>query len=491
MKYEVFIGLEIHAQVNSKTKFFCRCDNDSFGKQPNSNVCPVCMGFPGMLPVPNRQVIKKGIRAGLALGCTINKKSKFDRKQYFYPDNPKGYQITQFDEPISENGKIEITVGDEKKTIRITRMHLEDDAGKLTHIKEGTLCDYNRSGTPLMEIVSEPDMHTPEEARTYAEHIQTLMRYVDASDCDMEKGMMRFDASVSLRPVGAKAADYPDFYEHFDHGVLFPRVEIKNLNSFRALQAAIEYEIARQTEALDAGKIPEGDVTVGWIDAAKQTKLLRSKESAADYRYFPEPDIPPIVLEDREIERAEAMLPEMPQVRYQRYLTEIGLNEADALFLVNDKELSDFFEKVAQMAGDSKAASNFILSVMRKFMRDEQTGIQELSFSARDLADLLKLVKSGDISNKIAKDVFAIMFETGQSPDRIIEEKGWKQVNDTALLEGIVDKLIEENPSVVEDLRNGKDRALGFLIGNVMKQTKGQANPTMVTQMFKDKLKIT
>ena len=488
MQLETIIGLEIHAQVNTKSKFFCSCDNDSFGKIPNTNVCPVCMGFPGQLPVPNESVIQKGIAAGLALGCHINEKSFFDRKQYYYPDLPSGYQITQNDIPIAVKGAVSLRTTEEgarpEFVVNITRMHLENDAGKLTHISQGTLCDYNRSGTPLMEIVSEPDLRSPVEARLYAEQIQNILRYVGASDCDMEKGMMRFDASVSIRPVGAKPEEYPNFFVHPVHGVLFPRVEIKNLNSFRSLEAALKYEIARLTELIEMGEPLKKEQTVGWIDDEKVTKLLREKESSADYRYFQEPDIPPIVLTQEEIEAIRAQLPELPAQRFDRYISEYALFEKEAIFLVSDKPFADFFEEVVTQSKDLKASVSWVLSALPALLKEKQETVHTLKFSATDLAHLIALVGSGEISGKIAKDVFPIMYETGAKPSAIIEEKGWKQVSDTGLIEKVVTEVLAANPQSIVDYQAGKDKALAFLVGQVMKETKGQANPGMVNEII-------
>jgi len=470
--YEPVIGIEIHAQSSTKTKMFCACSNDSFGAQPNSNVCPICMGFPGMLPSINKTVVEKGILAALALHCEIPQFSKFDRKNYFYPDLPKGFQISQYDRPVSQNGFIEIPVeGAQTKKIRINRLHLEDDAGKLVHTAGGTLCDYNRSGCPLMEIVSEPDMNSVAEASAYAQEIRRILRYVNASECDMEKGMMRFDINVSLRKKEVKE--------------LGTKTEVKNLNSFRALESAVAYEIKRQAEKLDAGEriIQE---TMGWDDATGETVSQRSKEEAHDYRYFPEPDLPPLEISAKDVEKLRAQVPQLPAERKQRFMTEYGLIDEDAGILTEERDMADFFEAVAKTSGDAKKAVSFINTVLLKHLKDEKKELADCKVKAQDLGKLIKLINDGVISNNMAKtDIFEEMYASGDAPERIIEKKGLKLVSDTGAIEEICKKVIEANPGPVADFKGGKDAALGFLVGQVMKEAKGQANPKMVNEILR------
>lgn len=472
MKYEAVVGIEIHAQIAVNTKMFCSCKTDAFEAEPNVNVCPVCMGFPGQLPVINGEAVKKGIIASLALNCQIPSFCKFDRKNYFYPDLPKGFQISQYDEPLAVNGSIEIKMDEEIKTIRITRLHLEDDAGKLTHVLDGTLCDYNRSGIPLMEIVSEPDIRSAKEAGAYAKAMQSILRYTGASDADMEKGMMRFDASVSVRPQGDKK--------------LYARAEIKNLNSFRSLESAVAYEIERQTALWIEDKAQNKDITVGWNEDRQQTYFMRDKEGADDYRYFPEPDLPPLVFEDDFIDKLKEEVPELPDKRRERYVTELALKENDALILSADRDMADFFEETGRGTGDYETAASFIVSVVLAHLNKCGKSVKESGLKSVDLIELLKMVKEGKISLSQARnEVFEEMFESGKSPKLIIGEKGMEQVNDNELLEKFCQEAVEGNPKVLEDLRNGKEQAFGFMVGQVMKKSKGRANPKIVNEILK------
>ena len=468
--FEVIIGLEIHAQMSTKVKLFAPVNNDSFGKEANTNVSEICMGLPGVLPVPNILAIEKGAKAALALNCTVANYSKFDRKNYFYPDLPFGYQITQFDEPISLEGYVDILIDGERKRIGITRLHLENDAGKLTHTGNDTLLDYNRAGTPLMEIVSDPDLRSSKEARENAETVQKILRYVGSSDCDMEKGMMRFDASVSIRPRGEEN--------------LNPRAEIKNLNSFRALESAIEYEIKRQKKLWEAGEPLTAEETVGWDDEKQVTRRLRAKESAADYRYFPEPDIPPIVLTDEQIQKWKDEIPELPMQKYERFIADFSLNEMEARFYSEDIKLADFFEEVVKET-NAKSANSFIGTILIKRLRDAGKSITESPVSAKQIIELIKLVEAGTISNNIAKsDLFDEMMNSSKDPKAIVEEKGWAQVSDESAIEDLCKKAIEANPSAVADIAAGKGKAMGSLVGFVMKESKGQANPKMVNDIL-------
>jgi len=473
MDLEVVIGLEIHAQISTKTKMFCRCDNDSWDKEPNINTCPVCMGFPGQLPVLNKIAVEKGIRAALALNCEIPEFSKFDRKNYFYPDSPKGYQISQFDEPVSINGVIDVELpnGDVKK-IGITRLHLEDDAGKLTHVRNGSLVDFNRSGTPLMEIVSDPDIRSAEEAAAYAREVQKIVRYVGSSEADMEKGMMRFDASVSLRPRGETK--------------LYPRAEIKNLNSFRSLESAIKYEVRRQEALWEKGEYMDKAATVGWDEDKGKTFFMRSKEDSDDYRYFPEPDLPPLHVSAEEVERYRSEIPELPAVKKSRYMSELNLKEDDARIISSDLKLALYFEEVVAKTDDSKRAVSFVNTILMSRLREDLISVNDQKISADMMAELVNLVKDGDISNNVAKsEVFNEMYKSGKRAKLIVEEKGLKQVSDTSAIETACQKIINENPDPVADVKGGKDKAIGFLIGMVMKEMKGQANPGIVNETMK------
>ncbi len=471
MGYEPVIGIEIHARISSETKMFCRCSNTIFNEKPNTHVCGICMGHPGMLPATNREAVKKGIKAALALGCAINEFSKFDRKSYFYPDLPKGYQISQYDKPISENGKVIITLADgTSKKIGVTRLHLEDDAGKLTHTAGGTLVDFNRSGTPLMEIVSEPDMRSVEEASLYARQIQKIVRYVDASDADMEKGQLRFDINVSLRPKGRK-----------EFGV---RSETKNLNSFRSLEKALEYEIRRQTEILEGG----GEVvqeTRGWDDNKEVTLSQRGKEEAADYRYFPEPDIPPLVVTKAMVETLKKEIPELADAKADRYQSELSLSAEHAHQLSGSAALADYFEKALAVSGEPKKTANWILSELMAKLNESQMSIAKCQLSPENLGRLVKLIEDGTISNKIAKDIFPEVYEGDLNPEKVVEEKGLKIMSDTGELEKICQEVIDKNPQIVADFKGGKEKAIGGLVGQVMGATKGSANPKMVNEILR------
>lgn len=474
MKFEAVIGLEIHVQISTKTKLFCRCDNDSWDKKPNINVCPVCMGFPGQLPVVNEEAVEKGIKAALALNCKIPKYCKFDRKNYFYPDSPKGFQISQFDEPLSQNGKIEVDVpGQGIIKVGITRLHLEDDAGKLTHVRNGSLVDFNRAGTPLMEIVSDPDLHSSKEAQAYAREIQKIMRYVGSSEADMEKGMMRFDASVSIRPKGDRK--------------LYPRAEIKNLNSFKMLENAVDYEIERQKKLWEeTGKPLKVLTTVGWDDEKGETFFMREKEESDDYRYFPEPDIPPLKINKKTVEKYRVEIPEMPNVKKKRYMEGFDLSEDDARILSSDLKLAQYFEEVVSSTGNARAAVSFINTILMMHLNEELIAVDEQKVTAEMMAELIKLVDSGEISNNVAKgEVFEEMYKTGKNAGEIVKRRGLKQVSDEGKIEKICRKVVEENPGSVEDIKNGKDRAVGFLVGLVMKEMKGQANPKIVNDTIR------
>lgn len=475
-EYEAVIGLEIHAQMNTKTKMFCSCSTDSFQARPNTNVCPICMGFPGMLPATNKDAIKKGIKTALAFKCNIPIFSKFDRKNYFYPDLPLGFQISQYDEPISKKGEVEIEdENGETKKIGITRVHIENDAGKLTHIRNGSLVDFNRAGSPLMEIVTEPDMRSAKEARLFAKTVQAILRTIGTSLADMEKGMMRFDASISTRPKG--------------DAKLYPRAEIKNLNSFRSLEIASEYEINRQIKLWEEGTPLGGDITVGWLDDEQVTKLLRDKESSADYRYFPEPDIPPLTITQEEIKEIKEQIPPLPIEKKRKFITDYGLSLKEALFFSEDPELGEYFEKVVKTTKDPQKTASFVGTILLGRLKNEGLNLNECKITSTDMSSLISLVNSGDISNNTAKnDVFEEMFSTGRSPQEIVKQKGLKQVSDLSTIEKITDTVLTENPSAVKDLKEGKNNVMGFLVGQVMKASKGQANPGLVNEIMQKKL---
>ncbi len=469
MELETIIGLEIHAQLATKSKLWCGCDNDAFGAEPNTRVCPVCMGFPGMLPVLNEDALHKGVVGGAALKCKIQKFSKFDRKNYFYPDLPNGFQISQYDQPIALGGKVEIEVDGKKKVIGITRVHLENDAGKLTHEKTGTLCDYNRSGTPLIEIVTEPDIRSPEQAQVFAKEIQKILRFVGVSDADMEKGMMRFDASISMRPKGDKK--------------LYPRGEIKNLNSFTSLLKALKYEEVKQRKLWEKGSPSDKETTLGWLDEEQKTHLLRDKESAHDYRYFPEPDLPPVTFTEDQIEEIEKSIPELPLEKYHRYQKEFELSENDALKLAESLELSQFFETASEKSKEPKKAANLILSIILANPDWKNTNI-----TPDHVADVQELIEKGTISATGAKQILIEAMGRGDSAKDLVEKLGLAQVSDSGEIEQWIGEVLEENPKIVAEFKAGKEKVMGFLVGQVMKKSGGSANPSMVQELMKNKL---
>lgn len=478
MSYEAVIGLEIHSELKTKTKIFCGCAT-GFGAEQNTHVCPVCLGLPGVLPVVNRSVVEYAIKAGLALNCTINKFSKFDRKNYYYPDLPKNFQTSQYDLPIAEHGYVDIEVGGKQKRIRITRIHMEEDAGKLVHSgttirdSSSSKVDYNRTGVPLIEIVSEPDMRTPEEARAYMEKIKSILEYIDVSNCKMEEGNLRADVNVSLRPVGTEK--------------LGTKTEMKNLNSFKMIESALSYEIERQEDVLeDGGEIIQETRT--WDDGRAMTVSMRSKEKAQDYRYMPEPDLVPIVLTDEDIEKFRATLPELPDARRARLVKEHGLSEYDAASLTASRAMAEYFDAAVSAGADAKLAANWIMGELSKHLNSSDMALSDSPVKAKMLAEMLGLLEKGTISSKIAKTVFEEMWQTGKNPGVIVEEKGLVQITDTKEIEAIVDKVINDNPKPVADYRGGNAKSIGFLVGQVMKQSKGKANPAMVNKLLKEKL---
>ncbi len=476
---ETIIGLEVHAQVNTKTKMFCGCDNDAWDKAPNTTVCEICMGHPGTLPVPNAEAIAKAVRASLALGCTVAEDCHFDRKHYFYPDLPYGYQISQYDHPLAQHGIVEYDLRDDSGNVaregvcRIHRLHMENDAGKLTHHGSKTLCDYNRAGTPLMEIVTEPDLRSEEEAVAFAEELRRILIAVGASDADMFKGMMRFDASISLREVGTEK--------------LNPRSEIKNLNSFKALERALQYEEKRLRQLWEETGGPlKGNITVGWQDDEGKTRMLRDKEDAQDYRYFPEPDIPPLHFDAKELATVAAALPALPRHLRKQYV-ESGLDEAQALQLMDDAPLRTMFDAVWEKTKDAKRASSLVLTQLQGALKAANKTAAD-GPSADAMLALVDAIDAGTISANAAKDVLPAMVETGKDPATIIEEKGLKQVTDTGAIQKLVDEAIAANPKSVQDYQAGKQAALGALVGAVMKQSKGSANPAAVNALLKKTL---
>ena len=478
MKYEAVIGLEVHTELQTKTKIFCSC-RTSFGADPNTNVCPVCLGLPGVLPVLNKKVLEYAVRAGLALNCEISRFSKFDRKNYYYPDLPKNFQTSQFDLPICEHGYLDVEVEGEKRRIRITRAHMEEDAGKLVHHgtsitdSDYSLVDYNRTGTPLLEIVSEPDMRSAKEAVAYMEKMRAILQYVGISDCRMEEGSLRCDANVSVRPVGQKE--------------LGTKTEIKNINSFKGVDRAIEYEAMRQAELLeDGGKVVQETRT--WDEKEGVTKSMRTKEEANDYRYFPEPDLVPFTVSDEYIENIRKSLPELPDARKERYMKEFGLSSEDAVFMTNDKATADYFEAAVDAGADPKACVNWLMGEFASQLSTDGIEIAKAPVSAENLAALLKLISKGTISGKIAKKVFATMWKEGGNPEEIVKAQGLVQISDTAELSKLVDDVVGKNPKAVEDFKAGKKKAVGALVGQIMKATKGKANPRVINELLNKKL---
>jgi len=476
-QYETVIGLEVHVELKTRSKIFCDSTTD-FGGRPNSHVCPVCLGLPGVLPVVNKEVVEYAIKAALALNCRIADFSKFDRKNYYYPDMPKNYQISQYDLPIARNGHLTIEVNGETKRIGITRLHMEEDTGKLVH--QGTitttpysLVDYNRAGVPLIEIVSEPDLRSPEEARVYLEKLKSIIQYTGVSDCRMEEGSLRCDANVSVRPLGS---------EEFG-----TKTEIKNMNSFKALQKALTYEVERQIEVLEeGGRIVQETRT--WDEGKGVTLSMRSKEEAHDYRYFPEPDLAPLVIERHWVEAVYRSLPELPDVRRDRYVRQYGLSRYDAGVLTATRELADYFEACLANFPQPKVVGNWVMGDLSRLLNAQNLDITQCPVGPAGLASLLKLIDGGTISGKIAKTVFEEMFATGKDAETIVKEKGLVQISDEGAIAAIVDEVIAANQKTVEDYRAGKDRALGFLVGQVMKATRGKANPELVNKLLKEKL---
>ena len=473
--YEVIIGLEVHAELSTKTKIFCSCPT-KFGAAPNTQTCPICMAMPGTLPVLNEKVVEYAVKAGLATNCEISRNSKNDRKNYFYPDLPKAYQISQYDKPLCEHGYVEIDTKEGKKKIGLTRIHIEEDAGKLNHdeFAGGSLVDLNRAGVPLIEIVSEPDLRSSEEAEEYLRKLKSILEYIEVSDCKMQEGSFRADVNVSVRKKGDSK--------------LGTRTEMKNMNSFRSITRGIEYEIDRQIDVIeDEGEVEQE--TLRWDDVSGKTFPMRDKEDAQDYRYFPDPDLVAIKLSEEYIENIKKSLPELPESRKERYLKEYGLSEKDANIITASKYLSDLFEGAIKVCNNAKAVNNWIISDISRILNETEMEPIEIPFDSNQLGKLVILIDKGTISSSIGKKVLEELFENPRDPEEIIKEKGWIQISDEGAIKEVVLKVLEANPQSVADYKGGKDKALGFLVGQAMKETKGKANPQMLNKMFLEELK--
>ncbi|GAC1457058.1 MAG: Asp-tRNA(Asn)/Glu-tRNA(Gln) amidotransferase subunit GatB [Chamaesiphon sp.] len=483
-QYEAIIGLETHCQLSTASKIFCNCSTE-FGVTPNQNVCPVCMGLPGVLPVLNQKVLEYAVKAGLALNCEIAAFSKFDRKQYFYPDLPKNYQISQYDLPIVQHGWLEIELVDDannpiRKRIGITRLHMEEDAGKLVHAGSErlsgstySLVDYNRTGVPLIEIVSEPDLRSGQEAAEYAQELRRIVRYLGVSDGNMQEGSLRCDVNISIRPIGQK-----------EFGT---KVEIKNMNSFSAIQRAIEHEIDRQVEAIETGERIVQETRL-WEEGRQKTVSMRSKEGSSDYRYFPEPDLAPIQVSSEQLEQWKAELPELPASKRHRYETELGLSAYDARVLTDDKLVGEYFEAVVAAPANPKQAANWVMGDIAAYLNTEKLNISQIALKPLLLAELIALIESGTISGKIAKEILPELLLQGGSANELVERKGLVQISDTSELEKIIDEIITASPKELEQYRSGKTKLLGFFVGQVMKRTNGRADPKLTNKMLAQKL---
>ena len=472
--YEVVIGLEVHAELSTKTKIFCSCPTE-FGAAPNTHTCPICMAMPGTLPVLNEKVVEYAVKAGLATNCEISRDSKNDRKNYFYPDLPKAYQISQFDKPLCKDGYIEIDAEGEKKKIRLNRIHIEEDAGKLNHDEfgGGTLVDLNRAGVPLIEIVSEPDIRSAQEAEQYLRKLKSILEYIEVSDCKMQEGSLRADVNVSVRKKGETKFG--------------TRTEMKNMNSFRSIVRGIEYEVDRQIDVIEDGGIIEQE-TLRWDEVSGKTFSMRDKEDAQDYRYFPDPDLVAIKLSEEYIQNIKNSLPELPESRKQRYIEEYKLSEKDAKLITSSKYLSDLFENAIKICNNPKAVNNWIISDISRILNETEMDPIEIPFDSNQLGKLVILIDKGTISSSIGKKVLVELFENPRDPEEIIKEKGWIQISDEGAIKEVVLKILEANPQSIADYKGGKDKALGFLVGQAMKETKGKANPQMLNKMFLEEL---
>jgi len=472
--YEIVIGLEVHSELSTKTKIFCSCPTE-FGGDPNTHCCPICMAMPGTLPVLNEKVVEYAIKAGLATNCQIARVSKNDRKNYFYPDLPKAYQISQFDMPLCEKGYIEIETQNGSKKIGLTRIHIEEDAGKLNHDEygRGSLVDLNRAGVPLIEIVSEPDLRSAEEVDCYLKKLKSILEYIEVSDCKMQEGSLRADINLSVRKKGA---------EKFG-----TRTEMKNMNSFRSITRAIEYEADRQIEVLEQGGKIEQE-TLRWDDVSGKTFSMRDKEDAQDYRYFPDPDLAIINISEEKIQEIKDNLPEMPESRRERYINEFKLPEYDSNIITASKYLSDLFEKATAVCNNPKAVSNWIMTDITRILNEKEQEPTDIPFTAEQLGELVILIDKGTISSSIAKKVLEELFENPRKPEEIIKEKGWIQISDEGAIKEVVLKILEANPQSVADYKAGKDKALGFLVGQAMKETRGKANPQLLNKFFVEEM---
>ena len=472
--YEVVIGLEVHAELSTKTKIFCSCPTD-FGGAPNTHCCPICMAMPGTLPVLNERVVEYAVKAGLATNCEISRNSKNDRKNYFYPDLPKAYQISQYDRPLCEHGYVEIEDDEGNlKRVRLLRIHIEEDAGKLNHDEYGggSLVDLNRAGVPLIESVSEPDLRSAGEAERYLRKLKSIFEYIEVSDCKMQEGSLRADVNVSVHKKG----------EPFG-----TRTEMKNMNSFRSIVRAIEYESNRQIDVLEEGGTIEQE-SLRWDDVSGRTFSMRSKEDAEDYRYFPDPDLVAIRLSEEYIQNIKDNLPELPESRKSRYMSEYGLSEKDANLITASKHLSDLFEGTKNVCGNAKLSANWILSDISRILNEKEMEPDQIPFTADQLGKMIKLIEKGTISSAIAKKVITELFENPADPEEIVKAKGWIQISDEGAIKDVVMQVLEANPQSIADFKAGKDKALGFLVGQAMKATKGQANPQMLNKMFLEEL---
>ncbi len=485
MEYEPVIGLEIHAELATKTKLFCSCST-KFGASPNSQVCPICMGLPGVLPVVNEKAVEHMIITALALNCTITRQTKFDRKNYYYPDLPKNYQISQQYFPFAKDGFLEIKLlGDEKKKIGIGNIHLEEDAGKNIHLENGkaSLVDLNRTGIPLVEIVTKPDLRSPEEVEIFMDTLRDILLYTEVSDCKMEEGSLRFEANISVREKGQTH--------------LPPRVEIKNLNSFKIVLLAIKHEIERQTKMLEKKEKVLQETRL-WDEEKQITRLMRSKEEAHDYRYFPEPDLPPLFISEEEIEKIKKEMPELPNVRKERFITKYRMNEYDSRIILSDKETADFFEECLKLGENvypgtsifSKDIANWIAGPVTRYLNEHNTPLSKTQITPQYLVELISLVNKGLINQNTAKNILPEILEKGKAPQEIVKEKGLIQVTDEEEISQAVDKILKENQQVIDDFKKGKTNAFSFLVGQVMKSTKGKANPQTVNKLLKQKLEI-
>ncbi len=472
MNYEAVIGLEIHAQLRTKTKIFCGCSTE-FGSEPNSQTCPVCIGMPGVLPVLNRRVVEFAIKTGLAMNCRISPYSRFARKNYFYPDLPKGYQISQYELPICEQGHVDIVVDGVKRRVGITRIHMEEDAGKNIHEQDCSLVDLNRTGVPLLEIVTEPDIRSPKEAATFMRKLRTILRYLEVCDGNMEQGSLRCDANVSVRPEGST-----------EFGT---KTEIKNINSFRFVEKALEYEIKRQIKVLSEGGTVVQETRL-WDSEKGVTFSMRSKEEAHDYRYFPEPDLVPLVVEKEWIDEIRKAMPELPDEKFKRYTEELELPEYDAELLTEERAIAEWFEEAVRLGAQPKEVSNWMMTELLRLLNENNQEITECRVTPEHLVKIIGLIEEGKISRNIGKKVFADVFETGKDPEEIVKEKGLVQISDTSELEKMVDEVLRANPKEVERYRNGEQKLLGFFVGQVMKASRGKANPKAVNELLRKKL---